>query len=155
MWETLEILDVFNTLILKQVFWKTKTFFKKTGVPFLVESTKIENATFSKKTAPSEPSAKTNRKGSTKWTYHKELSFVRNYFIFLNICFQLRPSYKKLIWCANYPNVHIHTFPKRWSFKEGAFSLWKKRIWSYLLRIWSYLLKKSWMEMFICAVYLH
>ena len=38
--QTVEILDVFNTLTLKQIFWKTETFFKK------LKSTKIENASF-------------------------------------------------------------------------------------------------------------
>ena len=28
--------------------------------------------------------------GSTKWTYHKELSFASNYFIFLKILFQFK-----------------------------------------------------------------
>ena len=32
--ENVEILNVSNTLTLKQIFWKKKTFFKKTGVPF-------------------------------------------------------------------------------------------------------------------------
>ena len=33
MWQSLEILNVFNTIILKQIFWKPKTFFQKSGVP--------------------------------------------------------------------------------------------------------------------------
>ena len=37
---------------------------------FLVKSTKIENTTFPYKTALSEVNVKTNRMGSTKWTYH-------------------------------------------------------------------------------------
>ena len=48
----------------------------------LVESTKIENASFLYKTAISEANVKTNRMVSTKWTYHKEGSFTSNYFIF-------------------------------------------------------------------------
>ena len=44
-----KILNVFNTLALKQLFWKKKTFFKKLEYCFLVESTKIENRTFDKK----------------------------------------------------------------------------------------------------------
>ena len=36
----------------------------------MVESTKIENATFSYKTALSKASVETNRMGCTKWTYH-------------------------------------------------------------------------------------
>ena len=82
---TLEILNVFNTSTLKQVFWKTKTFFKKLEYPVLVKSTKIENASFLYKTALLEANVKTNRIVSTKWTYHKERSFASNYFIFLNL----------------------------------------------------------------------
>ena len=41
----MEILNVFNTLTLKQIFWKTQTFFKKLKYCFLAESTKIEIAT--------------------------------------------------------------------------------------------------------------
>ena len=57
---------------------------------FLVESTKIENASFSLKTAISEGSFKTNRMVSTKWTYQKERSFARSYTIFLEILFQFK-----------------------------------------------------------------
>ena len=72
----MDILNVFNTL----AFWKTKTFFKKLEHRFLVESIKIENASFPDKTAISEANVKTNRMVSTKWTYNKE-----NYFIYLFI----------------------------------------------------------------------
>ena len=56
----------------------------------LVESTKIENALFPYKPAISEANAKINRVVSTKWTYHKEQSFSRNYCIFLKILFQFK-----------------------------------------------------------------
>ena len=48
---------------------------------FWAESTKIESTSFSYKIAISEANVKTNRMVSTKWTYHKERSFVSNYFI--------------------------------------------------------------------------
>ena len=44
MWQLVEILNNFNTLNLKQNFWKVKTFLKELEYSFLVESTKIENA---------------------------------------------------------------------------------------------------------------
>ena len=68
-------------------FLENKKLFQKTGVLFLVESTKIENALFPYKTAISEANVKTNRMVSTKWIYHKERSFASNYFIFLKILF--------------------------------------------------------------------
>ena len=58
------------TLTLKQIFWKTKAFFKKLECRFLVESTLIGNSSFSYKTTISEANVKTHRMVSTKWTYH-------------------------------------------------------------------------------------
>ena len=55
----MEILNVFNTL--KQIFWKTKAFFEKLEYFYLVESTKIENTSFSYKTTISEANVKKNR----------------------------------------------------------------------------------------------
>ena len=67
-----------------------KTFLKKLEYCILVESAKIEKASFPYKTAISEANVKTNRTVSTKWTYHKEQSFASNYFIFLKILFQFK-----------------------------------------------------------------
>ena len=52
-------MNIFNTFTLKPIFSKTKTFFKKKGYRFLVESTTIENITFPHKTALSEANVKT------------------------------------------------------------------------------------------------
>ena len=85
MWKLLGILNFFNTLTLRQIFWKTQTLFKKLEYRFLVESTKIENPTFPYKTALPEANVKTNKMDSTKWTYHKQRTFASNYFVFLKI----------------------------------------------------------------------
>ena len=117
MWQSVEVLKVFNTLTLKQVFWKIETFLKKLEYHFLVESTKIQSASFPYKTVLSEANVKTNRMVSKKWTYHKERPFATNYFVFSKkLSFSLRTSYKELIWCTNEPNAHICTFAKRWNF---------------------------------------
>ena len=116
MWQSVKVLKVFNTLTLKQIFWKTKTFFNKLEFIFLVESTEIENASFTCKIAMSEANVKTNRMVSTKCTYYKEQSFASNYYFFWKFCFNLLNSYKELICCTNYPNVHIHTFCKCFNF---------------------------------------
>ena len=63
-------------------FWKTNIFFKKLEYRFLVESTKIENASFPYKTAISEANVMTNRMVSPKWTYHKENDFIFLIFFF-------------------------------------------------------------------------
>ena len=78
----MKISNVFNNLNLKQIFWKTKTFFKKLEYRFLVETTNIENTSFLFKSAVSEADVKTNRMATTKRTYHKEWSFASNYFFF-------------------------------------------------------------------------
>ena len=80
--QSLEILTVFYTLTSNRIFWIMKTFFNKLEDCFLVESIMTENASFSYKTAMSETNVNTNRMESTKWTYHKERSFVGNNFIF-------------------------------------------------------------------------
>ena len=95
------ILNVFNTLILNQIFWKTKTFFQKSGVPFFKESTKTENSWFPDKTAISEANVKKNRIVNTKWTYHKERSFASNYFIFLKILFEFNPLFHNVAKWSN------------------------------------------------------
>ena len=88
MWQSVKVLNVFNTLTLIQIFWKTKTFFKKLKYRFLVETVKIENASFPFKTALPEANVKTKRMATTKQTYYKEWSFATNYFIFLENLFQ-------------------------------------------------------------------
>ena len=82
MWQSVKVSNVFITLTLKQVFWKTKTFFKKLENHFLVETIKIENTSFTLKTAVLEANVKTNSMATTKWTYHKEWSFASNNFFF-------------------------------------------------------------------------
>ena len=107
MWQSVEILNVFNILTLKRTSWKTKTFFKKLEYRFLVESTEIQNASLPYKTAISETNVKANSMLSTKWTYQKERSFASNYFSLFHFLFfflkndffgfSLRTSYKELI----------------------------------------------------------
>ena len=72
MWPSFEILNVFNILALKQIFWKTKILFKKLDYHVLLESTEIKNASYPYKTAPPKANVKTNRMECRKWNYHKE-----------------------------------------------------------------------------------
>ena len=118
--------------ILKQILWKTKTYFRKLEYGFLVETTKIESTSFPYKTAISEANIKTNRMASTKYTYHKERSFARNCFIFLNILSQFKnllwswfdvPA-TQMIWCTNDPNALVRTFSTRWSFISVFISIY-------------------------------
>ena len=83
-----ENLKRFQYLNFEIDFLENENLFQKAGVIFLVESTKIENASFPHKTAISKANDKTNKILTTKWTYHKERSFASNYFIFSKILFQ-------------------------------------------------------------------
>ena len=62
----MEFFRVSNTLVLEQIFWKMKNFFKNLEYSFLIQSTKNKNASFPYKTAISEADVKTNRMMSTK-----------------------------------------------------------------------------------------
>ena len=90
MWQSVKIWNVFNSLTLKQIFWKTKNSFKKPEYRFLVESTRIENASFPYKTSISEANVKTNKVVTTKWAYQIERSFTSNYSIILKMLFQFK-----------------------------------------------------------------
>ena len=79
----MKVSNVFNTLTLRQIFGKTKSFFKKLEYYFLVEATKIENTPFTFKTTLSETNVKIYKMVTTKWSYHKDWSFASNYLIFL------------------------------------------------------------------------
>ena len=71
----MEVLNDFNTLTLKQIFRKTKSFFKNLEYRFLVESTKIENVSFLCKSSISGTNVRTDRVMGVGWTYRRERSF--------------------------------------------------------------------------------
>ena len=56
------------------------------------------------------------------------------------LCFSLRNSYKELIWCTKNPNIHIHTFCKRWVLSDGAFYLWISLITLHKFHTFSFML---------------
>ena len=92
MWQSLWILNVFNTLTLKQVFWKPKIFLKELEYRYFSSEYYEWNRNISIQNCPAK-SKMANRMGSTKWTYHKEWAFATDYFIFLKIWFE----YKNLL----------------------------------------------------------
>ena len=87
MWQPLEIFNIFTTLCVKLIFWKTKTLFKKLEYRFLVQITKIECAIFPHKTALPKANAQTNKMRSTKWTYYKEEVLLVTTLFFLKFLF--------------------------------------------------------------------
>ena len=114
MWLSVKVSNIFNNLTLKQIFWKTKTFFKKLDYCFLVGTTKIESTSFPFKSAPSEANVKTNRMATTKWTSTKSGVLPVTTLFFLKICSSLRTSSPRT-------NVHVRIFRKRWSLILGCF----------------------------------
>ena len=123
MWQSVKVSNVFNTSTLKQIFWKTKTFFKQLEYQFLVETTKIENTSFPFKTALSEANVKTNKMATTKWTYHKEWSFAINYFNFLENLFQFYNLLKSVNLIYQRPKCPYSYFSLSWSLILGCFFL--------------------------------
>ena len=89
MWRSVKILNIFSTLTLKQ-FSRKLPFFKKLKYHLLVECIKIEKASFPYKTVISEANVETNGIVTTKWVYHRGLSFASNYFIFFKVLFQFK-----------------------------------------------------------------
>ena len=81
----------------------------------------VENPTFPYKNVLSAASFKTNGYGvQSRLIIKNRVLAVTTLFVW-KFYFSLRISYKKLIWCTNYPNVHIQSFRKRWSFIWGSF----------------------------------
>ena len=102
---------MFNTLILKQIFWKKSNIFLKNGV---------SAAHFHTKLLCQKPMLR-----QTEWAVQNEpitkdgVLPVTTLF-FWKFCFSLSTSYKDVL-MTNHPNVHILTFRKLWSFLRGSF----------------------------------
>ena len=124
--QSLEILNNFNTLTSKQIFWKTQTLLKKLDHRFLVESTMTETTehTFLYKTVMSEANFKTNRMGSTKWTYHKERSFASNCFIFPKILFKFKNIVQRVDLVYQLLKCPYSYFSKASEFYMRVFQWW-------------------------------
>ena len=108
---------IFKTLTLKQIFWKTETFFKK--LEYRLKTHHFQTRL---------PYRKPMLRETEWWVQNGPITKNRvlpvTTLFFWKFCFSLRTSYKKLIWCTNGPNAHILTFWKRWSFIWRCSSLW-------------------------------
>ena len=91
-------------------FVENENLFQKTGVTFLVESIKIENALFPYKTTISQPKVKTNGMMTAKLTCHKERSFASNCFIFLKILLQFKNPLQRVDLMYHQPNCPYSYF---------------------------------------------
>ena len=84
----MKVSNVFNILTLKQIFWRTKTFFTKLENRFLIEATKIEITPFPFKNALSEDNVKTNRMAATNGPITKSGVLPVTTYFFLENLFQ-------------------------------------------------------------------
>ena len=111
--------------------------FQKSGVT-LVESTKIENHYFHIKLLCQKPMLRQIEWGAQNGPTTKNGNLPLTTLFFSKFCFSLKSSYEGLIWCTNYPNIHIHTFSKRWSFIWRRFQLLVSLTWNlqYIISIW-------------------
>ena len=75
-WQSLQILNIFITLTLKQVFWKKENFKEKLVHRFFVESTTTENP---------KTYVKTDRMENKKWIYPKKLNLPLTTLFFENL----------------------------------------------------------------------
>ena len=121
----LKFLNVFNTLTLKQIFRKTKTFFWKTGViyRFLVKVLRVKTHHFHEKLPCQKPMFRQIEWGVQNELITKSGVLTVTTLFSWKFCFSLRTSCKELTWYKNYPYVHIHTFRKGWGFIWGFFFL--------------------------------
>ena len=122
MWQWVKVSNVFNTLFLKQIFWKTRIFFKKLEYRFLVRATKIENTPFPFKQLCQKPMLRQIQWWLQNGTITASGVLPVTTLFFWKICSSFRTSWKELIWCTNDPNVNIHIFRKRLSLILGCFS---------------------------------
>ena len=116
MWQSLEILNVFTNLSLKQVFWKTKAFYKKLEYHFLVLSTETESALFLHKTACQKPMLREIEWEVQNGPITKDVVLPVTTLFLWKFYSRLGTSSKEFIRYTNYSNVHIHTFRMCWSF---------------------------------------
>ena len=119
-WKLLETLNVFNTSTLKIFFEKRKLFSKKWSIIFFVESTKLKTQHFPTKLLYQKPMLRRQIEcGVQNGHITKNMVLPVTILFFRKFCLNLITSYKELIWYNRHPNVHIHTFRKRWSFIWG------------------------------------
>ena len=109
-------LDICNTSTFEQVFWKTKTFFKKLEYRFLtVKALRLKALAFQKPiilipTGISEANLRQIEWWVQNGASTKNGRLPVTTLLFRKFCFSLRTSYKELIWCTNDPYAHMSYF---------------------------------------------
>ena len=113
--QSVEILNDFNTLTLIQIFWKTKTFFRKLKYVFQLKAPILKTHHFYTKLPYQKPKLRQTEWWIVNEPIKKNGVLPVTPLFFWKVCFSLRTS-KELNWCTNNPNAHILTFCKRWGF---------------------------------------
>ena len=117
--QSMKVSKVFNTLTLKQIFWRAKTFLKKLEYRFSVEATKIKTTPFPLKTAL--PMLRQIGWWLQNGPITKSGLLPVTTSFFGKICSSSRTSWKELIWFTNDSNITIRSFRQRWSLILGCF----------------------------------
>ena len=137
-WQSPEILNVINTLTLRLIFWKKKTFFKKLEYRFIQKTQHFHIELPTQK-----PTIRQIEWGVQDGPITKNQVLLVTTFFFQKFCFSLRTPYKMFTWCINLLNVHIQTFWRCWSFIWRFFVLNEKVI-NFLMAVHGRLRRLAW-----------
>ena len=121
MWQLSIVSNVFNTLTLKQIFWKTETFFKALEYRFLVKSLRLKTHYFHSKLLSQKPMLRQIEWWLQNGPITKSGVLPVTTLLFWKIFSSFTTSEKELIWCVSDPNVHIRICRKHWSLILGCF----------------------------------
>ena len=125
MWQSVEILNIFDTLTLKQLFWKTKTFFNNWSIIFWLKALRLETHFFHTKLPYQKPMLRQIEWWVQNGPVTKEQSFTSNYFIFLKNLFQLKKEPLIKSWFdVLMTRTPYSYFVSAGVLFGGAFSLW-------------------------------
>ena len=106
---------------MEQIFCKTKPFSKNWSIIFYLKVLRLQMHHFHTKLHRRKSMVKTNRMGSTKWTYQKERGFASTYFIFFSV---QEPLIKSLFDVKTIKMFIFILFESAGVLFEGALSLW-------------------------------
>ena len=122
MWQSLEILNVFNTFTLKWIFWETETFFKKLEYRFSLKALRLKVQHFlTKLPRQKKPMSRKIERGVQNGPVIKSGVLPVTILFFWRFCFSLRTTYKELIWCTNYQMSILILFIGAGVLFQGAF----------------------------------
>ena len=117
MWQSVKVSNVFNTLNLKQIFWKKKHW----STVFWLNPLRLKTHHFHSQLLCQKPMSRQIEWWLQNGPITKSGVLPATTYFFWKICSSFKTSWKDLIWCTNNPNVKIRIFRKRWSLILGCF----------------------------------